>query len=157
MGPQDGIDHAIRALGWLGERRDDWHAIFIGEGEVLEEMRALAAELGIGDRVEFAGWRYDDDIRTILSSADVCLAPDPPSPLNDVSTMIKIPEYMAMGRADRLLRPRRSRASRRGTPPPTPTGDDPAALGRCVDELLDDPDAARAHGRARARARGVAR
>ena len=63
MGPQDGIDHAVRALGWLGARRDDWHAIFIGEGDVLEDMRALAAELGVGDRVEFAGWRYDDDIR----------------------------------------------------------------------------------------------
>ena len=65
---------------------------------MLEDMRALAADLGIGDRVEFAGWRYDDDIRSILSSADVCLAPDPPSPLNDISTMIKIPEYMAMGK-----------------------------------------------------------
>ena len=48
--------------------------------------------------VEFAGWRGDDDIRRILSTADVCLAPDPPSPLNDVSTMVKVPEYMAMGR-----------------------------------------------------------
>jgi glycosyltransferase involved in cell wall biosynthesis len=65
---------------------------------MLEEMRALAGQLGIAEHVEFAGWRYDDDIRTILSTADVCLAPDPPSPLNDVSTMIKIPEYMAMGR-----------------------------------------------------------
>ena len=80
MGPQDGVDHAIRALGWLGTRRDDWHAIFIGEGDVLDDMKALAAELGIADRVDFAGWRYDDDIRTILSTADVCLAPDPPSP-----------------------------------------------------------------------------
>ncbi len=34
----------------------------------------------------------------ILSSADVCLAPDPKNPLNDVSTMNKIVEYMAMGK-----------------------------------------------------------
>jgi glycosyltransferase involved in cell wall biosynthesis len=98
MGPQDGLDHALEALGRLRAVRDDWHAVFIGEGDMLEEMRLLAARLGIADHVEFAGWRYDDDIRTILSTADVCLAPDPPSPLNDVSTMIKIPEYMAMGR-----------------------------------------------------------
>jgi len=98
MGPQDGLDHALEALGRLRGMRDDWQAVFIGEGDMLEEMRALADRLGIADHVEFAGWRYDDDIRTILSTADVCLAPDPPSPLNDVSTMIKIPEYMAMGR-----------------------------------------------------------
>jgi len=90
--------------GWLlrwdaGADRDDWQAVFIGDGESLGDMKALAAELGIADRVEFAGWRYDDDIRAILSTCDVCLAPDPPSPLNDVSTMIKIPEYMALGRA----------------------------------------------------------
>ena len=97
MGPQDGLDHALEALGRLRAERDDWQAVFIGEGDMLPEMRALAERLGITEHVEFAGWRFDDDIRTILSTADVCLAPDPPSPLNDVSTMIKIPEYMAMG------------------------------------------------------------
>jgi glycosyltransferase involved in cell wall biosynthesis len=139
MGPQDGIDHAVRALGWLGGRRDDWHAIFVGEGDVLGEMRALAAELGIADRVEFAGWRYDDDIRAILSSADVCLAPDPPSPLNDVSTMIKIPEYMAMGKPIVSYDLTESRVSA-GDAAVYAAGDDPEALGRCVDELLDDPE-----------------
>ena len=34
MGPQDGVDHALRALALLKERRTDWHAIFIGEGDV---------------------------------------------------------------------------------------------------------------------------
>ncbi len=138
MGPQDGIDHAIRALGHIGGR-DDWHAIFIGEGDVLEDMRALAAELGIGDRVEFAGWRYDDDIRSILSSADVCLAPDPPSPLNDMSTMIKIPEYMAMGKPVVSYGLAESRVSA-GEAAAYADGDAPEALGRCVDELLDDPE-----------------
>ena len=98
MGPQDGIDHALRALAALRSLRDDdWHALFIGEGEVRPAMEALAGELGVSESVEFVGWREDADIRRMLSTADVCLAPDPPSPLNDVSTMIKIPEYMAMG------------------------------------------------------------
>jgi glycosyltransferase involved in cell wall biosynthesis len=139
MGPQDGIDHAVRALGYLGTRRDDWHAIFIGEGDVLEEMRGLAAELGVGDRVEFAGWRYDDDIRAILSSADVCLAPDPPSPLNDMSTMIKIPEYMAMAKPVVSYGLAESRVSA-GDAAVYAEDDTPEALGRCVDELLDDPE-----------------
>jgi glycosyltransferase involved in cell wall biosynthesis len=138
MGPQDGVDHAIRALAWLGERRDDWHAVLIGEGESLEEMRALAAQLGIADRVEFAGWRYDDDIRRILSTCDVCLAPDPPSPLNDVSTMIKIPEYLAMGCPVVSYDLHESRISAGDAALYAQPGD-VAGLGSCLDTLLDDP------------------
>jgi glycosyltransferase involved in cell wall biosynthesis len=139
MGPQDGIDHAVRALAELRRRRgEDWRAILIGEGPVRPEMEALAAELGIGDAVEFAGWRGDEDIRRMLSSADLCLGPDPPSPLNDVSTMIKVPEYMAMGKpiaSYDLAETRVSAGDAAAYASPTPE-----ALGELVDELLDDPD-----------------
>jgi glycosyltransferase involved in cell wall biosynthesis len=145
MGPQDGVDHAIRALAELRRRRDDWQAVLIGDGEVLDEMKALAAELGIGDRVEFAGWRFDDDIRTILSTADVCLAPDPPSPLNDVSTMIKIPEYMAIGCPIASYELTESRVSAGDAAVYAQPGDE-ADLARCVDELLSDPERRRAMG-----------
>jgi glycosyltransferase involved in cell wall biosynthesis len=98
MGPQDGVDHALKALAALAERRRDWHAIFMGDGEVLAEMRALAAELRIDDLVEFSGWVEHDYVATVLSSTDVCIAPDPKNALNDLSSMVKISEYMAMGR-----------------------------------------------------------
>jgi glycosyltransferase involved in cell wall biosynthesis len=137
MGRQDGIDHALRALAWLHARRDDWHAIFIGEGESLSAMRALADELGLAERVEFAGWRGDADICRILSTCDVCLAPDPPSPLNDVSTMIKIPEYMAMGTPIASYDLRESRVSAQEAAIYAVPGD-PDDLGRCVSDLLDD-------------------
>ncbi len=139
MGPQDGVDHAIRALGWLASRRRDWHATFIGDGDVLEDMRRLARDLGIAEHVEFAGWRGDDDIRAILSTADVCLAPDPPSPLNDVSTMIKVAEYMAMGRPVVSYPLPETRISA-GDAILYAVAGDPHSLGRLVDELLDDPD-----------------
>jgi glycosyltransferase involved in cell wall biosynthesis len=138
MGPQDGVDHALRALAALRTMREDWHAVFVGDGDALPAMRALADELALGDHVEFAGWRGDDDIRLILSSSDVCLAPDPPSPLNDVSTMIKIPEYMALGRAVASYALPESRVSAGDSALYAAPGD-PDSLGRCVAELLDDP------------------
>ncbi len=146
MGPQDGVDHAVRALAAIAGR-DDWHAVFVGDGESLEDMRALAAELGIADRVTFAGWRYDDDIRQILSTCDVCLAPDPPSPLNDVSTMIKIPEYLAMGCAVASYDLTESRVSA-GDAAEYATPGDPEALGAAVARLLDDPGRRAAMARA---------
>ncbi len=138
MGPQDGIDHAVLALAELDRRRDDdWGAILIGEGPVRGEMEALAASHGIADRVEFAGWRGDEDIRRILSTVDLCIAPDPPSPLNDVSTMIKVPEYMAMGKpiaSYDLAETRVSAGDAAAYADPTPE-----ALGTLMDELLNDP------------------
>jgi glycosyltransferase involved in cell wall biosynthesis len=96
MGPQDGVDEALRSLAVLAKRRRDWRAIFMGDGEVLEEMKALTVELGLEGLVEFTGWVDHETIRRVLSTADVGLAPDPKNPLNDVSSMVKISEYMAM-------------------------------------------------------------
>jgi glycosyltransferase involved in cell wall biosynthesis len=112
--------------------------MFVGEGEVLDDMRALVRRRGLDDLVHFTGWRYDDDIRRIISSSDVCLAPDPPSPLNEVSTMVKIPEYLAMGRPVASYDLTESRVSAGDAALYARPGD-PADLGRCVDRLLGDP------------------
>jgi glycosyltransferase involved in cell wall biosynthesis len=98
MGPQDGVDYALKSLAALRELRpDDWHAVFVGSGDCFDEMRALASELGLDDRVTFTGRIPDDDLLAYFSTADVALSPDPHNPLNDVSTMNKVLEYMACG------------------------------------------------------------
>jgi glycosyltransferase involved in cell wall biosynthesis len=99
MGPQDGVDHALRALQLLRQRRDDWRAIFAGDGDVVPSMEKLGRELGLDDLVEFTGIVDSDEVVAILASADVCLSPEPSNPLNDASTMMKVAEYLAMGRA----------------------------------------------------------
>ena len=138
MGPQDGIDHAVRALGALRQlRADDWRAVFIGEGEVRAEMEALTVTLGLAGGVEFVGWKDDPEIRRILSTADVCLAPDPPSPLNDASTMKKVPEYMAMGSAIASYDLPETRLSA-GPAAAYVSSSDPRDLGRSVHQLLED-------------------
>jgi glycosyltransferase involved in cell wall biosynthesis len=140
MGPQDGIDHALRALAALrGMRGPDWHAVFVGEGEVRGEMEALAGELGLTDSVEFAGWRGDEDIRRILSTADIGLEPDPPSPLNECSTMIKVTEYMAMGCPIAAYDLKETRVSADAAAAYADTAT-PEALGRCIHDLLEDPE-----------------
>jgi glycosyltransferase involved in cell wall biosynthesis len=70
MGPQDGIDDALRALAWLRERRSDWHAAFVGNGEVLEDMKALAEQLGLANSVEFFGWRGEPAERRVDDDED---------------------------------------------------------------------------------------
>jgi glycosyltransferase involved in cell wall biosynthesis len=100
MGPQDGVDYALRALHLLRSKlgRDDFHSIFMGGGDAQAEMVAVSEQLGLTDIVEFTGRVPDEFLQRCLSSADVCLAPDPHNPLNNVSSMNKIVEYMAMAR-----------------------------------------------------------
>src|SRR5262249_52668243 len=86
MGPQDGVDYALRALAHLRHDlgRDDLHTIFMGSGDAYDDMVALCTELGLDDCVEFPGRVPDEFVQRCLSSADVCLSPDPKNPLNDV-------------------------------------------------------------------------
>jgi glycosyltransferase involved in cell wall biosynthesis len=139
MGPQDGVDHALEALAALQRVRSDWRAIFVGAGDVFDDMRRLANELGLGHAVEFTGRMPDDDVIRILSSADVCLAPDPKNPLNDVSTMNKIIEYMALARpivSYDLAEARVSAEDAAVYAVPNDVED----FARRIDELLDSPE-----------------
>ncbi|MFE1349724.1 glycosyltransferase family 4 protein, partial [Streptomyces sp. NPDC058757] len=100
MGPQDGVDYALRALAKLRDElgRTDWHAVFVGGGDTFDAMVELSRRLGLSEQVQFTGRVPDADLARYLSTADVCLSPDPRNPLNDVSTMNKVLEYMVMGR-----------------------------------------------------------
>jgi glycosyltransferase involved in cell wall biosynthesis len=147
MGPQDGVDHALRALEQLHRARDDWHAIFIGEGDARDAMLQLSRELGLDEAVEFPGRLPDEDVLRILSTADVCLAPDPKNPLNDVSTMNKIVEYMAMSRPLVSYDLVEARVSA-GDAALYATPNDPAAFASCIATLLDDADLRHAMGAA---------
>lgn len=62
-------DHAtlIRALGGLTAQL--WELDLVGEGPGMPAMRALAAELGIADRIRFLGQRMD--VQRLLGAAQI--------------------------------------------------------------------------------------
>jgi glycosyltransferase involved in cell wall biosynthesis len=97
MGPQDGVDIVVRAADIVVHDmgRDDIAFAVIGSGDCFDELVALRDELKLGDHVEFTGRAPDEQVKKILSTADVGLSPDPKNPLNDVSTMNKTMEYMS--------------------------------------------------------------
>ncbi|MDF5755021.1 glycosyltransferase family 4 protein [Spongiactinospora sp. TRM90649] len=140
MGPQDGVDYALRALARLRDEHDrtDWHAVFIGAGDTFDDMVALSRELGLAEQVEFTGRIPDEDLLRYLSTADVCLSPDPLNPLNDVSTMNKVMEYMAMARPIVSFELREARVSA-GEAALYAPGNDESAFAKLIVELLDDP------------------
>ena len=100
LNPQDGVDYLLRSLRDLVYKlnRTDFYCIIMGSGDSLEDLRALAKDLKLDGYVELTGYISDEDLMRNLSAADICVDPDPSSPLNDVSTWIKIMEYMALGK-----------------------------------------------------------
>ncbi|HTE94140.1 MAG TPA: glycosyltransferase family 4 protein [Bradyrhizobium sp.] len=100
MGRQEGIDYLLQAVRHivLYFGRDDIHFGLVGGGTSLEEMKALARELGVADYVTFTGRVPDGEMLAMLNTADVCVNPDIANDMNDKSTMNKIMEYMALGK-----------------------------------------------------------
>ncbi|MCQ4192527.1 glycosyltransferase family 4 protein [Streptomyces parvulus] len=148
MGPQDGVDYALRALAKLRDDlgRTDWHAVFVGAGDTFDEMVELSRRLGLEDQVRFTGRIPDADLVRYLSTADVCLSPDPHNPLNDVSTMNKVLEYMVMGRPVVSFDLREARVSAGDAAVYAPANDE-AAFAGLVAMLLDDPERRRLMGK----------
>jgi glycosyltransferase involved in cell wall biosynthesis len=147
MGPQDGVDYALRSLAELRcIRGDDWHAAFVGSGDCFEEMRDLSRRLGLEGHVTFTGRIPDDELLRYLSTAAVALAPDPHNPLNDVSTMNKILEYMAVGRPIVSFDLCEARVSA-GEAARYAECNDTQAFAAAVSDLLDDPVERRRRGR----------
>ncbi len=145
MGPQDGVDHALRALTLLRDR-DDWHALFVGTGSFLPQAVAFVRESGLDDRVEFTGFLPRDDVISIISASDVCLSPEPCNPFNDASTMVKIPEYMAVGRPTVAYDLRESRVSA-GAAAIYAEPNNVRNFADCIRRLLDEPGLGESLGR----------
>jgi glycosyltransferase involved in cell wall biosynthesis len=140
MGPQDGVDYALRSLAKLRDEvgRQDWHAVFMGAGDTFDAMVELSRTLGLADQVDFTGRIPDEDVLRYLSTADVCLSPDPSNPLNDVSTMNKVMEYMAMSRPIVSFDLREAKVSA-GEAALYATPNDESEFAKLIAQLLDDP------------------
>ena len=97
LNPQDGVDYLLRSLRHLLHdlKRSDFYCVIMGSGDSLQDLRDLAGNLQLNGCVELTGFISDEDLQANLAAADICVDPDPSSPLNDVSTWIKVMEYMA--------------------------------------------------------------
>ena len=76
--PAKAHDVALRAL---TELPDAWLWI-AGTGPLEANLKALAKDLGVRDRVRFLGWR--DDAAALYRTADVCVFPSRYEPLGNV-------------------------------------------------------------------------
>lgn len=99
IGKQEGINYLLEAASILVfENKLSVQFCLVGSGTEVSKLREQVTALGLGPYVSFLGRLSDEDLRSVLSSSDVCVNPDEVNELNDKSTMNKILEYMALGK-----------------------------------------------------------
>lgn len=69
--PLKGLDRAVRLLALRG----DWHLALLGQGPDRDRLLALAAELGVADRLHLAGEVAPDRIGDFLATLDAFVFP----------------------------------------------------------------------------------
>ena len=139
MGTKTGLDRVVRAAHHIVHERgrNDVHFALLGDGDCRQSLQVLARSLGLGQHMSFPGFLGDQELLRWLSTADVCLAPDPPIPINQLSTAIKIMEYMSCGKPTVCFELAEARYSA-GPAAIYVQRDDACKFGDAILELLDD-------------------
>jgi glycosyltransferase involved in cell wall biosynthesis len=147
MALQDGLDYLVDAaqIIALQRRREDVQFVLVGSGPELPRLRERVRSLNVGDQVCFTGRLSESDLREVLATADVCVNPDEANRMNDISTMNKIMEYMALGKPVVQFDLHEGRVSA-GDASLYAERNDAASLASCIVRLLEDPEKRRAMG-----------
>jgi len=148
IGAHEGIQYLLEAARIIVKdiRRDDVHFGLVGGGPALREMQVMAERLGISDYVTFTGRVSDEEMLTMLNTADLCVNPDEYNEMNDKSTMNKIMEYMALGKPIVQFDLTEGRYSAQDASLYAACND-AGDLAAKILELLDDPSRREAMGR----------
>lgn len=148
MGPEDGIVelvHIIREVVQVHDRHDILFAL-VGDGASRQQVIDELTQLGLADYVTLPGMIRDEHVvRQYLSTADVCVSPEPISPLNLHSTFIKVGEYMAIGKPIVAFDLPETRATAGPAAAYVAPGDT-SAFARTIVDLLNDAPQRQAMG-----------
>jgi glycosyltransferase involved in cell wall biosynthesis len=142
IGDQEGIDLLLASVRYLvhDAGRTDIQFVLVGDGPSRKRMEALSLEMGLSDFVTFLGRAPDDQLFSVISSADVCVNPDRVNSMNNLSTMNKILEYMAMKKPIVQYDVIEGRVSAAATSVYAKPND-PVDFAEKIVQLLSDPEA----------------
>jgi glycosyltransferase involved in cell wall biosynthesis len=141
MGVQDGLDILLDIAQQVkSSGRSDVLFTCVGGGTEFNKLKKMVEDKNLLDTVHFTGRVSDEDLLEILSTADVCVNPDRPSEMNDISTMIKIMEYMALGKPIVQFDAKEGRFSAQGASLYAGKDDGVADFAAKIIWLLDRPE-----------------
>lgn len=147
MDTQDGLDILLDVAARVKEMgRNDVHFTCVGGGPQLTLLREMVRTKSLEEMVNFTGRVPDQDLLGVLSSSDVCVNPDKPCQMNSISTMIKIMEYMALGKPIVQFASKEGQFSAQGASLYSDSGNHVNDFAEKILWLLDHPDERRKMG-----------
>lgn len=93
-----GLDTVARAVALARKEQLPVTLDVVGTGEALEQIKALVAELGIGDFVTFHGWRSQPELRAIIAASSIGVVPHRVTAHTNTTLPNKIFDYMALAK-----------------------------------------------------------
>ncbi|MBL7069182.1 MAG: glycosyltransferase family 4 protein [Candidatus Omnitrophica bacterium] len=93
------VDLFIKAANTVLHKRTDVTFMIVGEGFLEEELREMARDLGMKEKVIFTGAVPHEEVPYHIASASVCVAPFRDTEVTRCKSPLKIAEYMASGKA----------------------------------------------------------
>jgi glycosyltransferase involved in cell wall biosynthesis len=138
IGQQEGMDLLVRAADHLvNTLAASVHFLIIGFGPARRDMVRDVADHGLDAYFTFAGPLYDCDLLAALNAIDIGVAPDPKNPMNDISTMNKVMEYMTLEKPVVQFDLTEGRVSAMQSSLYA-TGNCPVHFARQIDKLMND-------------------
>ena len=135
-----GLDTAIRAVASLADQIPELRLQVYGKGSQLPELRELAAELDVRDRVDFNGrWVPIDELLDAIAAADAGVVAMKRDAFRDLVHCNKMYDLVAMRRPVITSRTRSVEAYFSDDALLYFTADDPDDLARAIRRLHDDP------------------
>jgi glycosyltransferase involved in cell wall biosynthesis len=147
IGQQEGMDLLVEAADQLIRKRGytDVHFAIVGFGPHLPEVQRDVTARGLDPWFTFTGPLYGEDLLRVLNSTDIGLSPDPKNPMNDISTMNKIMEYMTLEKPSVQFDLKEGRTSA-GEAALYARANDPTDFAAKIAWLIDHPEEGRRMG-----------
>lgn len=132
-----GVDELLRGLGHISQN-PNWQARIIGDGQERKRLEALAQALGIGERVEFTGFRNTSEMPSELAACDIVVVPSrydlrvlvAAEAMAAGAAVVVSSKTAVWGRGDLIEDGVSGRVYRSG---------DESELARILEELINDP------------------
>jgi len=152
MCPQDGVDYLLQSAAFIQNelQRQDIQFVLLGGGPAQPFFKAMSEKMGLVESVHFTGRIPDAELCRYLSTADVCVDPDPYTEWSNLSTMNKVLEYMVFAKPIVSYELLETRYSAQDAAVYV-TGNDPIEFARRIVGLLDDPQQRERMGQAGAK------
>lgn len=138
IGRQEGLDLLVDAAVALKTEGHDVQYGIVGDGPELAVIKEYAVTRGVAENFTFTGRASDELMMAMLNTADICVNPDRVDVMNDLSTMNKIMEYMALGKPIVQFDVKEGRFSAQNASLYAKANDS-VDLARKMAELLEDP------------------